>query len=176
MQSTSTLRVSPGRQLQQSVVAFFGHQLCLGPGRARHLRTLARLQLDVVHRGAGVNVLRKGRALPTRMSAFRTALPTFASHRELNRADDNASRRRRSSAARYAPSGWGRIDGRDGCGNPELVALEIDDAQLAPVTAATMPPCQVAGIPASSRCAAWVLAAGVACRLVVRSSLTVDVA
>src|SRR3954447_4421892 len=37
-----------GRQLQQRVLAFLGHQLCLGAGRTRHLRALARLQLNVV--------------------------------------------------------------------------------------------------------------------------------
>ena len=50
-----------GRQLQQRVVAFLRHQLRLSSGRARHLRALARPQLDVVHRGAGGNVLQRQR-------------------------------------------------------------------------------------------------------------------
>ena len=50
-----------GRQLQQRIVAFLGHQLRRSTGRAYHLRALARAKLDVVHRGAGGNVLERQR-------------------------------------------------------------------------------------------------------------------
>ena len=50
-----------GRQLQESVVAFLGHQLGRGAGGAHHLRAFARTELDVVHRGAGRNVLERQR-------------------------------------------------------------------------------------------------------------------
>ena len=49
------------RQLQQRLVAFAGNQLRLRACRARHLPALARLQLDVVHHGAGRNVLQRQR-------------------------------------------------------------------------------------------------------------------
>ncbi len=42
------------------------------------------------------------------------------------------------------------LDRGDGRGNPELVALEVDDAQLALVSAAAMPDGQVAGVAAAA--------------------------
>src|ERR1700722_2977584 len=46
-------------QLQKSVIAFFGNQVDLCAGRTRHLCTLTRTQLDVVHDRTNRNVLQR---------------------------------------------------------------------------------------------------------------------
>src|ERR1700722_18467767 len=48
-----------GGQLEQGVVAFLGHQLSRRSCRAHHLRALAGTELNVVHRGAGWDVLER---------------------------------------------------------------------------------------------------------------------
>src|SRR6185312_12187549 len=47
------------RQLDQCVLAFFCDELCGAAGRTHHLRALARLELNVVHRRAGGDVLER---------------------------------------------------------------------------------------------------------------------
>src|SRR5262249_5654808 len=50
-----------GRQLQQRIVAFLGHQLRRRSSRAHHLRALARTKLNIVHRGTSRDVLERQR-------------------------------------------------------------------------------------------------------------------
>ena len=139
-----------GRQLQQRVFAFLGNQLSLRTGRTRHLRALARPQLDGMHRRARRNVLQRQRV------AHQDVRIGTGGHRranlQANRLQDVALLAIRVVHQRDA----GRtvrivLNGRHTSRNSVLVALEVDQAKLLLVPAAVMADGQVARIAASAR-------------------------
>src|SRR5271165_6187723 len=144
----------PGGQLQQRIVAFLGNQLRLGSSRTRHLRALARLQLDVVHGRAGRNVAQR-QGVADQNIGLRPANQLRA-HFQSDRVHDVALFAVGVIQQRDARRAVGIVlDRGDGSGNTELVALEIDDSQLALVSAAAMPDSEVAGVAASAAALLW---------------------
>src|SRR5215469_6325350 len=127
-----------GRQLKQRVVPFFGHQLGLCSGRARHLRAFARPQLDVVHRRARRDVPQWQRIAGYDIGV-RPAEDGLANLQAIRVQDvamfavGIAQQRQPRRAVRVV------LYGHDLRWNARLLALEINHAQLAFVPA-TAPP------------------------------------
>ena len=152
-------------------IAFLGDQLRLRSSRARHLRALAGLQLDVVDRSAGRDVAQRQRI--THQNIGLGTADDLGAHLESHRIHDVAL-----LTIGVVQQGDTRraigivLDGGDGRRNSELVALEVDDAQLALVS----PPwCQMVRSPELRRPPVRCLGSvsGLYGRFVVRSSLTV---
>src|SRR5271165_1804913 len=137
------------RHLEQRVIALFRNQLCLRSRRAGHLRAFPGLQLDVVHGCAGRDVAQR-QGVAHQNVGLGTA-DDLGAHLQSHRVHDVPFLAIGVVQKRDARRAVGIVfDGGDDGRNPELVALEIDDAQLALVSAATMPDGQVARVAASA--------------------------
>ena len=138
-----------GRQLHQRVLIFFCDELRRSAGRAHHLRAFARLEFDVVDRGAGRNVLQRQR-VPHQNVGLRTADDLLA-HVQSHGMKDVALLAVGIRDQRNARRAVGIVlDRNHGRRDAALVALEVNLAQLALVPAATMPDGDVARIAASA--------------------------
>ena len=123
--SSSHLADLARRQLQQRHAAFFRNQLRLRSGRARHLPALARLQFDIVHHGAGRNILERQRIADQDVGL--RSRGHLAADLEAHRGQDVALLAVDIMQQRDARAAVGIVfDGRDHRHNPVLVALEID--------------------------------------------------
>ena len=118
--------------------------------RANHLRALAGLQLDVVHRRTGGNVAQWKRVAHQDVGV-RPAddlLSNLQSHGLQDVTLLAICVRQQRDARRTIGIVFNRRYRR---GNTILIALEVDDANLALVSSATMPARQIAGIAAAAR-------------------------
>src|SRR5688500_11016413 len=126
------------RHLDRDVIAFLGDDLHAGAGAARHLAALAGLELDVVHHRALRNVLQ--RQAVARQDVDVVAGNDRVAHLEPDRLQDVALLAVRVGDQRDARRAVRVVlDRRDLAGNAGLVALEVDDAIQALVTAAAPP-------------------------------------
>jgi len=122
------------RQLEKSVVTFFGDQVDLGSGGASHLCTLTGTKLDVMHNRSRRDELQRQRIADEDIG-LRPAHDRLTDS-ETNRLNDVAllavrvvDQRDAGAAVRIV------LDRRNSSGDPELVALEVNKAQLLLVTA-----------------------------------------
>src|SRR5579859_4276751 len=138
-----------GGQLNQGIIAFFGHKLGCPARRAHHLGALAGLQFYVVDRSAGGNVLQR-QSVANQNVSFRPAY-NLLSHLEPDRLEDIAFftvQIRNQCDARRAVGIV--LNGNNLAWDAGLVALEINDPQLALVSAPAMPDGDVTGITTSA--------------------------
>jgi hypothetical protein len=150
MHATSTRRVSPEGSFKQRVIALFGHQLGRSARRAHHLRALAGTELDVVHRGAGGNVLERQRIADqdVRLGPTHDRLPYL----QADRLNDVALFAVQIIHQRDARGAVGIVlDRGHFAGHAELVPLEVDQAQLLLMATAMVTDGQIAGIAAAAR-------------------------
>src|SRR5262249_29614278 len=138
------------RQLNERVVTFFRDQLRRTARRAHHLRTLARTQFDIVHRCTRRNVT-QGKRVPNQDVSIGTAdhLGAYFQTRRLQNVPLLTIRiSQQRDTRRPVRIVFNRNHGRR---NPSLVALEVNDAQLALVPATTVPQRDIAAVTASAR-------------------------
>src|SRR5437868_6414692 len=134
-----------GRKLKQRVIAFLSNQLCSATSRAHHLRALTWLQLDVVHRSTGGNIAQR-KCIAHQNVGLGTA-DDLLSDLQAHWLQDVAL-----LAVGICKQGDTRravgivFDRRHGRWNPRLIALEVDDANLAFMSTATMPARDIAGV------------------------------
>ena len=137
------------RQLNQRIFFFLSDQLRRSTRRAHHLTTLARLQFHIVDLGAGRDIAKRQRVANENVG--------------LGTADNFLSNLQTFGLKNVAllPVGVGEesdprravgivLDTEDGGRNAGLVALEIDNAQLALVAAADETHGHVAGVAATA--------------------------
>src|ERR1700733_2351736 len=123
-----------GRQLDQSVLALFGHQLRRPARRTHHLRALAGLELHVMNGGAGRNIFE-------RQGVAHQDVGFWPTHHFLPDLEPVGLQDIALLAVGIAQQGDARravgivLDGGYGRLDPDLVALEVNDAQLALVAA-----------------------------------------
>jgi hypothetical protein len=124
-------------QAKQGMLALLGHQLRRGTGRAAHLRALARLQLDRVHHRTDRDGTQRQRV--ARLDVGVLARDDDVADLEVQRRDDVpllavrvVQQRDASRAIRIV------LDGRHRRRHRHLVALEVDQAVVALVTAAAL--------------------------------------
>src|SRR5579864_3108045 len=124
-----------GRKAQHCVRAVLRDELDAGARRARHLRALPRLQLDVVHERAGRDVLERERVAD--LDVGRGAGLDRRADAQLRGREDVALRAVGVVEQRDARRPVGVVlDGGDLRRHAVLLALEVDDAVAALVTAA----------------------------------------
>ena len=134
-----------GRQLNQRIVAFLGHQLRRTSSGTHHLRALTRTQLDVVDGGAGWNMF-QGQRIAYQDVGFRAA-HDLAPHLQTHGMNDVTLLAIRISNQRDARRPVGIIFNGNHCaGNARFVSLEINGAQFALMAAAAMPDSDIAPI------------------------------
>src|SRR5678815_4019387 len=138
------------RHAHRDVLAFLGDDLRRHPGRAAKLSALTDLELDVVHRGTERHLGERQR-VPGADVRARTRRDRVADG-ETFRVQDVALLAVRVRDERDARRTVRIVlDRRDRRGHAVLVALEVDDAVLALVTAAASPHGDVAVVVAAAR-------------------------
>src|SRR5947209_1568506 len=139
-----------GRQFDQRVVAFFRDQLRRATGGAHHLRAFAWPEFQVVNGGTGRNVAQWQRIAYEDVSL--RAAHDFLTDLQPDRLKDIALLAISIRGQRDARGAVGIIlDGCHGARDTHFVALEIDSAELALVSATTVPNRNVACVAASAR-------------------------
>ena len=139
MHSMSTLWVSPQGSLSRSVVAFLRDELNLGALWSGPIRgPLPGVELDVMDGGAGKGNALQRKGVADKDVSVRTAHDLLADS-EADRLNDVALLAVRVVNEGDAEAAVGIVlDGGYGAGDAELVALEVDYAQLLLVAAAVV--------------------------------------